>query len=156
MKKIKLIILLIFSLNFAFCSNSLKEIRDLYYKVNLEEKELKDFENYLLNNVKITNPELEGYKAVLWFLKARDYYNPYKKYESFTKGKKELEFILKKYPNNIELHFLRLTIQDNLPSFLGYNNNISEDEKFIKEKVKEIKNDPDLVQRIVEYLAQKK
>ena len=156
MKKIKLIILLIFSLNFAFCSNSLKEIRDLYYKVNLEEKELKDFENYLLNNVKTTNPELEGYKAVLWFLKARDYYNPYKKYESFTKGKKELEFILKKYPNNIELHFLRLTIQENLPSFLGYNNNISEDKKFIKEKVKEIKNDPDLVQRIVEYLAQKK
>ena len=155
MKKTKLIILLIFSLNLAFSSNSLKEIRDLYYKVNLEEKELEYFENYLLNNYKTTNPELEGYKAVLWFLKARDYYNPYKKYESFTKGKKELEFILKKYPNNIELHFLRLTIQENLPSFLGYNNNISEDKKFIKEKVKEIKNDPDLVQRITTYLAQK-
>ena len=111
---------------------------------------------YLLKNNKTPNPELEGYKAVLWFLKARDYYNPYKKYESFTKGKKELESIIKKYPNNIELHFLRLTIQDNLPSFLGYNDNISEDEKFIKEKVKEIKKDPDLVQRIAAYLAQKK
>ncbi len=156
MKKIKLLILLTFSLNSVYCSNSLKEIRDLYYKVNLEEKGLDEFENYLLKNNKTPNPELEGYKAVLWFLKARDYYNPYKKYESFTKGKKQLESVIKKYPNNIELHFLRLTIQDNLPSFLGYDDNISEDKNFIKTKIKEVKNDPDLVERITAYLAQKK
>ena len=78
------------------------------------------------------------------------------KYESFTKGKKQLESIIKKYPDNIELHFLRLTIQDNLPSFLGYDDNISEDKNFIKTKIKEVKNDPDLVERITAYLAQKK
>ena len=155
MKKTCLLFLFIFSINFTFSSNSLKEIRDLYYKVNIEKEGLEDFENYLLHNDKIINPELEGYKAVLWFLKARDYYNPYKKYESFTKGKKQLEFLIKKYPNNIELHFLRLTIQDHLPDFLGYNDNISEDTKFIKEKIKAVKNDPDLVQRITAYLAQK-
>ena len=155
MKKIKILILLIFSLNSVYCSNNLKEIRDLYYKVNLEEKGLDEFENYLLSNNKTPDPELKGYKAVLWFLKARDYYNPHKKYESFTKGKKQLEFLIKRYPNNIELHFLRLTIQDNLPDFLGYNDNISEDTKFIKEKIKAVKNDPDLVQRITAYLAQK-
>ncbi len=155
MKKIKLLTILIFSLNFAFSSNSLKEIRDLYYKVNLEEGQLEYFENHLNKKTKISSPELKGYKAVLWFLKAKDYYNPYKKYEAFNEGKKELELIIKMHPNNIELHFLRLTIQDHLPGFLGYKSNITEDKKFIKEKVKEIKDDPDLVQRINAYLAQK-
>ena len=155
MKKIKLLTILIFSLNFAFSSNSLKEIRDLYYKVNLEEGQLEYFENHLNKKTKISSPELKGYKAVLWFLKAKDYYNPYKKYEAFNEGKKELELIIKMHPNNIELHFLRLAIQDHLPGFLGYKSNITEDKKFIKEKVKEIKDDPDLVQRINAYLAQK-
>ena len=50
MKKIKLLTILIFSLNFAFSSNSLKEIRDLYYKVNTEDSGLDDFEKSLNKN----------------------------------------------------------------------------------------------------------
>jgi len=155
MKKIKLLTVLIFSLNFAFSSNSLKEIRDLYYKVNTEDSGLDDFEKSLNKNNKMPKPELEGYKAVLWFLKAKKSFNPYKKYESFNKGKQQLELLIKKYPDNIELHFLRLTIQDHLPIFLDYNDKIEIDEIFIKAKIKELNNDSDLKSRIIEYLKKR-
>ena len=155
MKKIKLLTILIFSLNFAFSSNSLKEIRDLYYKVNTEDSGLDDFEKSLNKNNKMPKPELEGYKAVLWFLKAKKSFNPYKKYDAFNKGKQQLELLIKKYPDNIELHFLRLTIQDHLPIFLDYNDKIEIDEIFIKAKIKELNNDSDLKSRIIEYLKKR-
>lgn len=153
MKKIKLLVFLILSMSFGYSSENLKEIRDLYYKVNLEDVGLDDFEKYLNKKNKIPKPELEGYKAALWFLKAKNYYNPYKKYEFFNKGKKQLELIIKKYPDNVELHFLRLTIQDHLPFFLGYNDKIEVDKIFITAKIKELNNDLDLKSRIIEYLT---
>ena len=155
MKKTKLLAILILSINFGFSSENLKEIRDLYYKVNLEDIGLDDFEKSLNKNIKIPKPELEGYKAILWFLKAKKSYNPYKKYESFNKGKKQLELLIKKYPDNVELHFLRLTIQDHSPIFLGYNDKIEIDEIFIKAKIKELNNDFDLKSRIIEYLNER-
>jgi hypothetical protein len=139
-------------MHFSFSSNSLEEIRDFYYKVGLEKAEIEDFECLLNKKTNIPLPELEGYRAVICFLKAKRLYNPYKKYEAFSEGKKKLEFIIKKYPNNIELHFLRLMIQDNLPSFLGYSDQIEKDKIFIKKSIKKLKRDSDLKTRIIEYL----
>lgn len=155
MGKLKILLLFIFSIHFAFSSNNLKEIRDFYYKVGLEKVDLEDFEYFLNKKEKISYPELEGYRAVVWFLKAKDFYNPYRKYEAFVEGKKQLELLIQRYPSNIELHFLRLTIQDNLPVFLGYNDQIDIDKKFIKTKLQDLQNDSDLKTRIEDYLTEK-
>ena len=148
MKKVLPGLFFFISISLSFSSNDLYKVRELYFKVSLEEEELETFENYLNKKIKTSNPEIEGYKCVLWFLKAKEYYNPYKKYEAFSEGKKQLELLITKNPNSIELRFLRLTIQDNLPSFLGYDDNITEDNKFIKKNIKSLKNDLDLIKRI--------
>tara|TARA_B100001173_G_scaffold89691_1_gene77163 strand:- start:7176 stop:7649 length:474 start_codon:yes stop_codon:yes gene_type:complete len=155
MRKLRILLLFIFSIHLAYSSNNLKEIRDFYYKVGLEKVELEDFEYFLNKKKKISYPALEGYRAVVWFLKAKDFYNPYRKYEAFVEGKKQLELLIQKYPSNIELHFLRLTIQDHLPIFLGYNNQIDTDKKFIKTNLQDLKNDSDLKARIEDYLTGK-
>ncbi|MBI35146.1 MAG: hypothetical protein CMP67_07270 [Flavobacteriales bacterium] len=155
MKKVLPGLFFFLSISLSFSSNDLYKVRELYFKVSLEEEELETFENYLNKKIKTSNPEIEGYKCVLWFLKAKEYYNPYKKYEAFSEGKKQLELLITKNPNSIELRFLRLTIQDNLPGFLGYDDNITEDNKFIKKNIKSLKNDLDLIKRINAYLAQR-
>lgn len=47
------------------------------------------------------------------------------------KGTAMLDEAIKEKPNTLELLFLRLTIQINLPSFLGYNDNKEDDKKFV-------------------------
>ena len=139
----------LFSQN-SFANTSLKTVRDHYFKVNTDEISLDEFE-VILDDTKSNSIEIEGYKTMLWFLKARDYFNPINKLEAFNKGKKLLEDLLINYPNNFELRFLRLTIQDHSPAFLGYNNQVKQDESFILTQLSSLK-DSDLKQRISLYL----
>ncbi|MFB0925504.1 MAG: hypothetical protein QMB65_09515, partial [Vicingaceae bacterium] len=94
---------------------------------------------------------IKAYQAIIWFLWADYYINPLQKWKCFNKGKKNLDFLIDRNKNNTELRFLRLTIQNNLPKFLGYNNNTKEDTDFIYTKINKI-TDEDLQSRIVNYL----
>lgn len=139
-----------FSCN-VFSNNNLKVIRDYYYSVCLKDVGVMEFDEYLNNRVKSDVVEVKGYRAIIWFLKADYYINPFKKMNSFKKGKEKLEALIAKNKKNVELHFLRLTIQDNLPSFLNYNNNIKEDKDYLFNNVSNIL-DEDLKLRITNYL----
>ncbi len=70
---------------------------------------------------------LGAYKAI-W---ANHTINPISKLSTFEKGKKDIEAAVKLEPNNIEIRFIRLSIQKNCPSFLGYRKHIESDLKFI-------------------------
>ncbi|MEO4006229.1 hypothetical protein [Flavobacterium sp. CAU 1735] len=59
--------------------------------------------------------------------------NPIVKLNAFNKGKKDIENAVKENPDNIEIRFIRLSIQQNCPSFLGYNNEVEQDLQFIHE-----------------------
>lgn len=58
--------------------------------------------------------------------------NPLSKLNSFNTGKKNIEKAIKNESGSIEIHFIRLSVQKNAPSFLGYNKNIVEDENYLK------------------------
>jgi len=81
-------------------------------------------------------------------------YNPVAKLKYFNEGKIYLEKAIAQASNNVELHFLRFTIQTNLPGFLGYKSNIEEDRSFILRTMisSEFRtSDPDLYNRIYNY-----
>jgi len=65
-------------------------------------------------------------------------------------GTELLDAAIREKPNTTELLFLRLTIQLNLPSFLGYNDNIDEDKKFIFENYETAP--PYLKERITNFI----
>ena len=66
-----------------------------------------------------------------------------------------MEEAVKKQPDNLEIRFLRLAIQTNLPTFLNYSDNIIEDKKYLLANVQTIKN-KNLKQDILKYLLASK
>lgn len=53
------------------------------------------------------------------------------KLSSFNKGKKNIDAAAKKSPQDIEIKFIRLSIQKSSPAFLGYKDKMKEDRTFI-------------------------
>jgi len=89
---------------------------------------------------------LGGLQAI-W---ANHVFSPISKLNTFKEGKKNIEQAIKKEPDNVELRFIRLSVQKNAPSFLGYKSNINEDTEFIKENSDQIRSD--ILQRNIEML----
>ena len=73
------------------------------------------------------NPLLLGYLGSGHAMQAKHAFNPYVKYQLFTTGKGQLEAAIAADPDNAELRFLRFTVQENAPGFLGYNNDLAAD-----------------------------
>jgi hypothetical protein len=71
--------------------------------------------------------------------------------EHFNAGKVQLEYAIIQEDENIELRFLRLSIQENLPSFLGYSSQIKADRSFLVDHLDQIL-DEDLKSKISTYL----
>lgn len=72
-----------------------------------------------------------AYEGALLMKKAGIVSNPKDKLSLFKDGRTKLEHAIKSNPNMIEFLFLRYMIQENSPSFLGYNTNLEEDKKKI-------------------------
>lgn len=78
-----------------------------------------------------------GAFQVIW---AKHIDNIISKFATFNKGKKNIETAVNAAPKNIEIRFVRLSIQKNCPSFLGYKNNIAEDITFLESHIRNIKS----------------
>jgi hypothetical protein len=78
--------------------------------------------------------------------------NPLAKWNSFQKGKSLLEKAIASSPHQIELVFLRYSMQINTPAFLNYKNSIQTDRALLSKQVAQL-NDPELKKIIQTYLA---
>jgi len=76
------------------------------------------------------SPVLEGYFGALNVAMSRHAFL-FQKMSYFNKGTEILEKAIKNAPNEVELRFLRLTIQMNVPGFLGYSDNIDSDKRYL-------------------------
>ncbi|WP_236709623.1 hypothetical protein [Elizabethkingia ursingii] len=83
---------------------------------------------------------LFAYLGGLETIWAKHAINPISKLKTFNKGKRKIEQAVQKEPENIEIRFIRLSVQKHAPSFLSYNKNIEEDLLFIQTHKKEIKS----------------
>jgi hypothetical protein len=138
-------------------ASNLLVIRDLYEHAAINEDKAKQLLK-LTENANETNAVLLGYQGAGYMTLANHSMLPTTKLAYFQKGKKILEMALKTAPNNLELHYIRLTIQLNIPSFLGYSNQIKLDKKIL---LQHIKTNPlsatfDLEKRIIAFLLSSK
>ena len=92
-----------------------------------------------------------AYKASGLMMNAKYVPNPLDKLTTFSKGKNLLEQTVTKDPNNLEIRFLRLVMQSNAPSFLGYTDAIPRDKKFVLQGLKS-ETDSELKNMVVAYL----
>lgn len=103
------------------------------------------------NQQNIDAPVLKGYVGALHLAKSK-HVSIFKKMQFFNKGVALLEEAISKASENVELRFLRLTIQINLPGFLGYSDKISTDKSFVIKNYHQAL--PILKKRIINFARQ--
>lgn len=118
-------------------SYNLDLIRANYDKVFLD-RELCEKMIDELDREKNNSATYLGYLGGLQTIWANHVFSPISKWNTFKKGKGNIEQAIKIEPENVELRFIRLSIQKNIPSFLGYKSNIDEDIEFIKKNRNQI------------------
>ncbi len=142
-------------LSFFFTSPSISKIRELYKEAPNSKEITLQLVKELETIKKTDNAVLVAYKAASLTLLAKNSKGAKIKKEYFNKGKELLEFIISKNPKNIELRFIRLTIQEKTPKFLKYKEYISEDKRFIYNHLKSV-TDRDLKDYIKEFVLESK
>lgn len=93
--------------------------------------------------------DLDAYIGTLMMKKSNFEKKTADKIELFKNGKILLENAIVKYPNNNEFKFLRLTIQENCPEILKYNDQIKADSKIVIDNFKLFS--PEVKQAILEF-----
>lgn len=124
----KALFLLLIPVVFGFSSLEFDKAR-FYQSLKSESIEEIQEEIEKLENEKTGN--MDAYKGTLFIKMSKYLTAPKDKLTSFNRGKALLESAIQSYPKNIEYRFLRLTIQENCPKMLNYNQNIKEDTEMV-------------------------
>ena len=134
---------------------TLEEARKIYSE-SMQDKATCEDAYQKFTSVKNTgNPLLTGYKGAVSVAMSKHLKAAKEKIAHFNEGKKLIESAILEDGKNVELKFIRFTIQTNCPPALKYNKNIPEDKKYIIENLAAVKNNG-VRSRIKEYLLQSK
>ncbi len=151
MKKIILLILILYCESSFSDTFSIPDIRQLYQSAAVNEDACDKLIHMLDKTTSENNLLFSGYKACATMLRAKYVFNPFTKWSHFYNGKNMLEKTILTDENNIELRYLRFTIQTNVPSFLGYKNEIEADKLFLLRSIKTL-SDENLKTSILSFL----
>lgn len=110
-----------------------------------------------LNNLSVhgNSPLIEGYSAATETIMARFCFNPFEKYRYCKNGMERLNRTISKSPATLELRYLRIVLQYNLPKFLNLSGHIEEDKKSILRLIRH-SDDHDLNRRVAVFLTKNK
>jgi hypothetical protein len=98
--------------------------------------------------------EKDAYYGALLMRKAGLVKGAPNKLSLFKSGHNKLESSIKKNNSSVELHFLRLMVQENAPRILGYQTDEQQDADFIKKNYKDL---PKVIQQAIsDYSRQSK
>ncbi|XRE43647.1 hypothetical protein ACIVBQ_001851 [Tenacibaculum discolor] len=102
-----------------------------YHELATKEAELSYIKKYK-NSKEVS---IQAYVVSLQMKQAKYKMMPWSKLKVFNTEKHKLETLISKNPNNIHLRYVRLVIQENTPSILGYKSSIKKDKQFLKEEL---------------------
>lgn len=97
-------------------------------------------------------PVLICYKGANEMIQAKYTLNPISKLEKFNKGKELIKKAFSRDTLNLEMRFIRYSIQSNLPAFLGYHDDLGKDKQFLLDNTINTK-DLELKEMIFNYLS---
>ncbi len=138
-----MLFLTVLFMNYSFASSVIDEARMNYNKA-VQDKDLCRKMIDELEKSKEKSPVYLAYLGGFQTIWANHVFNPISKLQSFKEGKNKIEQAISKEPDNVEIRFIRFSVQKNAPSFLGYSNNIIDDRNFI------IKNRDDVSSEVVQ------
>ena len=153
MKKFVLsITLFVISIHAFAQSINVEEARSMYVKSAENKDVCKKLYEKLAKIDEANQNLLLGYKGAVLAEMARHEKDAPKKLKLFKEGKRKLEQAIINDLENVELRFLRLSIQLHTPDVLHYNAQIKSDKQFIESNLEKLKNEK-LKKSIAEYIA---
>ncbi len=124
-------LLIYLSLFFLTANLDISDVRNNYKEAVTSQSKVNTFNESLKNVTKNDDKRLVAYKGAAIALAARYLKGAKLKSETFKRGVELVEFAMDKKPLDMEVRFVRLSIQQNSPKFLGYNKDIEADKNFI-------------------------
>lgn len=107
------------------------QLREMFFKASQNEQEANRMSMHL-DTLQIQEKYvLMGYQAASKFLLSKYAINPYHKWTLFKQGRNLMEKAVVSLPQDIEIRYLRFTIQTHLPRMLGYDEGIEPDKKML-------------------------
>jgi len=129
----------------------LAKVRTSFYEANKNKASAVECSKMLSAIDTKSPPILICYKGASEMIQAKYAFNPINKFKRFRNGKSLIEQAIHRDAKDLEMRFLRFSIQCNLPSFLGYNDSINRDKFLLIKTMNEI-NDQELKQNIIKYM----
>lgn len=112
-----------------------------------------------LMSVNSDKPIITGFIGALEALKAKHAWNPYTKLEYLDKSAATFARAIAADPQNVEIRFLRYTVEFYVPAFLGYSSHMAHDKQVIIQNIKAChyaKKDKFLVEHIINFFEEHK
>lgn len=129
---VKTLFLITFLLmGFGGIAQNLYEIRSQYPNAKDSEELTTELDDALSGVSTSSSAELIAYKGAVKTLRAKFAKKIRDKKSNFKEGVEWIESVIKADPENIEIRYLRLSVQEHAPKFLKYHDNISEDKNYI-------------------------
>jgi hypothetical protein len=120
---------------FAAQQSPLVEARRLYVSSALEKDSLFKLTELVKTAKPYDQPILSCYAGAAQIIMAKYAPNPFSKFACFRKGRRLMEDAIAKDTACFEMRYLRLSIQSNLPAFLGFHDQIVADQYFLKANI---------------------
>lgn len=118
------ILILLFKLN-------LSEVRLLYKEADSSKENTMILHKKLEPVSKNDNKVLVAYKGAVLAMTAKYEKGSKHRMEVFKNGISFVEYAIEVEPQDLEIRFVRLSLQQNSPKFLKYNKHLDEDKKFV-------------------------
>ncbi|WP_285008553.1 hypothetical protein [Pedobacter faecalis] len=131
------------------------EVRSLYNQAAVNRKSADKLLKLLTDADVDRTPVLLCYKGAAQMLQAKYAFSPISKLSWFKKGRNLIEEAIARNPEDLEMRYLRFTIQTNLPAVLGYSDDIQEDKQLLVNRVQMIKDEA-LRTEVQRYLSASK
>ena len=112
-------------------AQDLKEIRSQYPSAVKSAEITAKLEEKLTDVNSSNKVVLLAYKGAVSTLKAKFAKTKKEKKEYFKEGTSWIESAIRAEPSSIEIRYIRMSVQENSPKFLGYHKNLEEDKAFV-------------------------
>ncbi len=130
----------------------LLKARELYNKSPFEETSCKQQIEFTASS---NNAIIKGYHSTAIIVGCKYISNPFKRIIPFKEGKEMLEELISENFDEVELRFMRYTVQRQAPKMLGYYKNLETDKKVLVEYIK-ANPTSDLTEHMMIYLKDTK
>ncbi len=133
-------IILFISFSIFLIKLDINEVRQLYKQSDGSKENTFILFEKLENITKDDNTVLVAYKGAATAMKGKYEKGVKEKTAVFKAGVSLVEYAIEQEPDNIEIRFVRLSIQQNSPKFLKYKTHLEEDKEFVLTNYKNIQS----------------